>query len=161
MLLNIAAFLAMILGLFLIPLGLPGLWVMILALLVGVTTGAVSVLVLVGLVLLGLVVEVLEFLAVKRMSDRAGGSRKAFWGALAGGLVGALVGVPVPVVGPLIGGVFGTFLGALTVTAMETRDMGGSMRVGWGAALGRGVSMALKVTAGLIILAVGGAALLL
>lgn len=159
MLLNLLALLAMLLGLFLIPLGLPGLWVMILALLVGVVTGAVPVIVFAGLVLLGLLAEIAEFVAVSRMSARAGGSRLAFWAALGGGLVGALVGVPIPIVGPLIGGVLGTFLGALAVTALETREMHGSVRVGWGAALGRGISMAIKVSAGIVVLLVGGAAM--
>jgi len=152
--------LVMIGGLLIIPLGLPGLWVMLLALGVGFLTGYVGWPLLITLIALGLLAEFVEFIAVKRSSERYGGSRKAFWGALAGGLVGALIGLPVPVVGPLIAGVLGTFVGAAAVTVMEGREMRDSMRVGWGAAIGRGIAIAAKMAAAVVVLVSGGFALL-
>jgi len=43
---------------------------------------------------------------------------------------------------------------------VETRAAGSAARVGWGAVLGRAVSVALKSAVGIVILVVGGAALL-
>jgi hypothetical protein len=45
-------------------------------------------------------------------------------------------------------------------TWLETRRLGGSVRAGWGALLGRALAVAIKVFAGLVILLVGGGAML-
>ena len=39
--------------------------------------------------------EVLEFFVLKRMGDKYGGSRGAFWGAVLGGFAGVVVGTPI------------------------------------------------------------------
>lgn len=150
----------MIGGLLIIPFGLPGLWLMLAVVAVGAFTGSVAWWVLVPLVGLGVAAEVLEFVAVRRFSGRSGGSRRAFWGAIAGGIAGAVLGAPIPVLGPLVGGVAGTFVGAAAVTMYERRDVAPALRVGWGAALGRGVAVAIKIAAALVVLIAGGAALL-
>src|SRR5205807_428207 len=96
-----------ILGLLLVPLGLPGLWVMVAGIVgygwltdfrsVGVATiGAVL-----GLAFLG---EIVEWWLGFRLARTLGGSRRSAWGALVGGMVGAVLGVPVPVGGSVIGG---------------------------------------------------------
>src|SRR5216117_2607584 len=95
-----------ILGLLLVPLGLPGLWVMVGGIVgygwltgfrsVGVATiGAVL-----GLAFLG---EIVEWWLGFRLTRTFGGSRRSAWGALVGGIVGAVLGVPVPIVGSVIG----------------------------------------------------------
>ena len=38
--------------------------------------------------------EVIEFVALKKVGERYGASRKAFWGAIIGGFLGLFVGVP-------------------------------------------------------------------
>jgi uncharacterized protein YqgC (DUF456 family) len=96
---------------------------------------------------------------VRRISARYGGSGRAFWGAILGGLVGAAIGTPVPVVGTLVAGVLGTFVGAATASLWETRHAPTAARVGWGAVLGRAASAALKISVGVVVLVVGGAAL--
>lgn len=159
MLLNLLLLLIMLAGLFIIPFGLPGLWLMIGVVAYGTATGTVSWWIFGLLVLVGIAAELLEFLSVKRLSDRHGGSNLAFWGAIIGGLAGAVLGSPVPVLGPLVGGILGTFAGAALVTAWELRHVGSAMRVGYGAALGRGVAIALKVAAALVVLVVGMSAL--
>src|SRR2546425_9992744 len=90
-----------VVGLLLVVLGLPGLWVMVLGV-VGYgwltdfrTVGVVTIAVALGLAFLG---EIVEFWIGFRLAGRYGGSRRAGWGALLGGLVGAVTGGP----GPLI-----------------------------------------------------------
>lgn len=155
MVVEVAAVAAMVLGLLLVPLGLPGLWVMVAALaaavLLGVPVGWGTVL---GLALLAGVGELGEYLAVRVASDRYGGTSRAFWGAVAGGLVGAAAGTPVPVVGTLAGLLLGTFAGAVAAAWLESRDAGRAVRVGWGALLGRAAAAAVKTAAGLVILLV-------
>ena len=103
MLQNVVFLLIMLAGLVMIPFGLPGLWLMIGVVAYGVFIGDVAWWTLAFLVVFGVVAEVLEFFAVKMFSDRYGGSKKAFWAAIAGGIIGAFVGTPVPLVGNVIG----------------------------------------------------------
>lgn len=147
-------------SLLLIPLGLPGLWLMVAAVLVGVLLGEVGWGVLLVSLLAAATAELLEFLLVRRLALRYGGSTLAFWGAIGGGLVGMLIGVPIPVVGPVLAGLAGTFIGAALVTVWQTGEAARAGRVGWGAVLGRAASAAAKTGAGIIILVLGTAALL-
>lgn len=151
----------MVVGLLLIPLGLPGLWLMVGVLAAGALAGAVSWTTLVAVAGLGLLAELGEYLAVQRYSVRYGGDTWAFAGAIVGGILGALVGTPVPVLGSVLGLVAGTFAGAVAVAWYRSRDLTGSLRVGRGAVLGRAAATALKTTAGLVALGVGAAALLI
>lgn len=155
MLQNVVFLLIMLAGLAMIPFGLPGLWLMIGVVAYGVFIGEVSWWVVAILVLFGIVAEALEFFAVKVFSDRYGGSRKAFWGAIAGGIVGAFIGTPVPLVGSVIGALLGTFAGATLVTMHEQRKLAPAMRVGMGATLGRVAATAIKVTVAIVVLVVG------
>lgn len=152
-LVTILLFLAVLAGLVMIPLGLPGLWLVVAALLAG---GALLEAVgwTLPLVALGAaaVAEGVELLTVRAMGKRYGGSPRAFWGAVLGGMAGLFVGVPVPVVGPLITGFLGTFAGAWIVTFLETRDLRRSGQVGWGVLLARTVAVGLKVGVGVALL---------
>ena len=154
-------FTAMIVSLFLIPLGLPGVWIMIAILFLGVVNGMVSGWIFFLLVLLAGFAEFLEFVAVGRMTARYGGTSRTFWGAVVGGLAGALIGTPVPIVGAFIGALLGTVVGAFLLTWHQTRHTAGAARASMGALLGRAVAIALKVFVGLLIIAIGGASLLL
>jgi uncharacterized protein YqgC (DUF456 family) len=84
-----------ILGLVLVPLGLPGLWVMV-AGIVGYgwltdfrSVGVATIAVVLGLAFLG---EIIEAWLGFRFARTFGGSRRSAWGALVGGIVGAVVG---------------------------------------------------------------------
>lgn len=146
-------------ALLLVPLGLPGVWLMVLVLLGVTLAGEVAWLtwgVLAGLALLS---ELVEWGAVAWAGRRYGGSSRAFWGALAGGLVGAVIGAPVPLLGTLIAGAAGTFVGAAAITLHETRSLDTASRVGWGAALARTLAVGMKTAVGVLILVVGGTAL--
>ena len=150
----------MLVGLLLIPVGVPGLWIMAAVAAAAWLLGAVGLWTAVAVVALAAAAELLEFLLLRKMSLRYGGSRGAFWGAMAGGLIGLFVGLPVPVLGPLITAVVGTFVGAAVVTLVETRHVGRSARVGWGTVLGRIAAVFVKVAAGVAMLVVVGVALL-
>jgi uncharacterized protein YqgC (DUF456 family) len=150
----------MVLSLALIPLGLPGLWIMLGVVGIGMWTGAVSIWLFLVLMALVVLAELLEWFAVDRLGRKYGGTRRTFWGALAGGIVGAVVGTPVPVIGSLLGVFAGTMMGASIATWTLVKDSEVALRAGWGALLGRSAAIALKSAAGLVILVAGGAALL-
>src|SRR5213080_471052 len=143
-----------ILGLLLVPLGLPGLWVMVGGIVgygwltdfrsVGVATiGAVL-----GLAFLG---EIVEWWLGFRLTRTFGGSRRSAWGALVGGIVGAVLGVPVPIVGRVIG----SFAGAALFEYSLSRTTGTAVRAGWGAVVGRAAAAAAKIALGIVIAVIG------
>ena len=72
MLLGWIATLVMLLAIFLIPLGLPGLWVMVAVVGVGALLGHVGPAALVIVVAAAALAELLEFLILKSMSARYG-----------------------------------------------------------------------------------------
>src|SRR2546421_5568447 len=109
--------LCLVVGLVLVPLGLPGLWVMVggvvgYGALTGFRTiGIATMAIVLGLALLG---ELVEWWVGFGLTERYGGSRRSGWGALAGGGVGALGGVA----GPVVGGGIGALLGAFARAAL-------------------------------------------
>jgi uncharacterized protein len=151
----------MVVALLLTPLGVPGLWIMVVVLAIGWWVGAVGLLIVGFALVLAAAAEVVEFLIVDRLNVRYGGSRLAFWGAIAGGIAGVIVGMPVPIIGSVIAGFVGSFVGAAVATLYETRHVESAARVGWGTLLGRMWGAAAKVAAGTIILVLGAASLLL
>src|SRR3712207_5504062 len=104
---------ALVIGLILIPFGLPGLWLMVGAALVYsyVAPERLGIWTILGITALAVVAEVIEFVLAGRYARKYGGSRRAGWGAIVGGMVGAIVGVPVPVLGSLVGAFVGAFAG--------------------------------------------------
>lgn len=148
-------------ALFLIPLGLPGIWIMVAVAAVGALGGEVGAFVVMASIALAGAAELAEFLLVKRLSIRYGGSNRAFWGAIVGGLIGMLIGFPVAVIGPLIAGVLGTFAGAAGVTLWEGQRLRLAGRVGWGAIVGRAAAAAIKISAGIAIMIIVGSSLVL
>src|SRR5512142_2159613 len=93
---------AIVLGLIMIPFGLPGTLVMFAAALcyyLLVPGGGIGLFTVIGVGLLMLVAEGLEWLLTARFTKKYGGSRRAGWGAVIGGMIGAFLGVPVPVIG--------------------------------------------------------------
>ncbi len=148
----------MVLSLLVIPLGWPGLWILVALVGLGTALGEVSAGTLLLAVAVAGLAELLELLIVQRMSRRWGGSSRAFWGAVLGGTIGVIMGMPVPVLGPVLAGLVGSFLGAALLALHESRDLLAAGRVGWGVVLGRTLAAFVKVAAGLVILVVGGTA---
>jgi uncharacterized protein YqgC (DUF456 family) len=147
--------LVLLLSLFLVPLGLPGTWIMIAA---GIAfnylapANAISWLAIGLATALATVAEILEFTLSASYARKYGGSRRAGWGAIIGGLAGAFMGVPVPVIGSVIGAFAGAFAGALIAeyTRREATAHSAS-RVATGALIGRLVATALKMAAAVVI----------
>jgi len=147
----------MVLSLFLIPLGLPGTWIM-----VGAAIGYDALVpgdpigwgTIVATLVLAVIAEIFEFSLSARYTKKYGGSRRAGWGAIIGGIIGAIVGVPVPIIGSVIGAFVGSFAGAL-VAEYTRRDAtaGTATRVATGALIGRVVAAAMKTGMGVVIAA--------
>lgn len=142
-------------ALFLIPLGLPGTWVMIAAAmgygyLAGEGIGFPTLILVFGLAIVG---EVIEFTLAARYTRKYGGSRRAGWGAIVGGIIGAVVGVPVPIIGSVIGAFAGAFLGALVAERTRGVGTGEATRVATGALIGRAAAVAAKSAIGVAIAA--------
>ncbi len=150
--------LCLIAGLALVTFGLPGLWVMVLAIIgFGALTefrsvGVVTIAIIVGLAFVG---ELLEAWVGFRYAAKYGGSRRAGWGALIGGLVGAVIGVPIPIIGSVIGSFVGAFLGAALFEYINSAKAKGALGAGWGAIIGRTWAVALKTALGLVIATIG------
>jgi hypothetical protein len=156
-----AIVLLMLVALATIPLGLPGLWLMVVVTLGLTLAGSVGWKVGLGAAAAAAVAEIAEFVVLRHFGRRYGGSPLAFWGAVVGGLAGLFVGVPVPVVGPIVTAFVGTFVGAGLVTWLQTRSLEASTRVGWGLVLARTLAVGLKVATGLALVVVVALALLL
>jgi uncharacterized protein len=143
---------ALLVGLLLIPLGLPGLWLMVgAALLYSYAKPGISIWTIGALTLLALIAEIIEFSLSGRYARKYGGSRRAGWGAIIGGVVGAFVWTPLPVIGPMIGAFAGAFVGAWLAEKTKGTAVGGATRVATGALLGRIVAVAMKVGIGLVL----------
>ena len=148
-------------SLLLVPIGVPGVWLMVVFLAGGLLMGTVSLTLWVSLALLTAAAEIGEFFILKRMGDRVGASPMAFWAAVFGGIAGALIGAPIPVVGSIVAGFVGTFLGAGVVTLVQTRSVGDASRVGATVVVARTLAVALKVAVGVVILVAGGLGMVL
>src|SRR3989454_11263997 len=147
-----------ILGLLLVPLGLPGLWVMV-AGIVGYgwltdfrSIGVATIAVVLGIAFLGEIIEAwLGFCFARTF----GGSRGSAWGALVGGIVGAVMGVPVPILGSVLGAFLGSFAGAALFEYSLSRTPDAAVRAGWGAVVGRAPAAAAKIALGVVIAVLG------
>jgi uncharacterized protein YqgC (DUF456 family) len=128
---------AQLVGLVLIPVGLPGLWVQVGALaLYGWLTGfqTVGAASMIAVLVLAGIGETAEFVL--------------------GGVAGAVVGLPLPILGSVVGAFVGSFAGAALLELTRGRGTVPALKVGWGAFVGRIVATALKAAIGVSIAAV-------
>jgi uncharacterized protein len=145
--------LAIIVGLIMIPFGMPGTLILFAAAFcyfLLVPAGGIGLVTVIAMGVMMAVAEGLEWVLTARFTKRYGGSRRAGWGAVIGGMIGAFVGVPIPIVGPIIGAFVGAFLGAFAFEWSRGTTVGGSGRVAWGAFIGRVVAAAIKVAIGIV-----------
>jgi uncharacterized protein len=147
-------------GLLINLVGLPGIWIMILAAMGFAIAwnehlGWTPVLVCVGF---GLIAEVCEFVAGAAGAKSAGGTKRGMAGAIIGGIVGAIAGsilIPIPLVGTIIGAIVGTGLGAFFIEWGWVGAAGSqATTIAYGAAKGRLIGMILKSVFGAIIAAI-------
>lgn len=139
---------AMLVSIFVVPLGLPGTFIMVcLAILLNYVAAAGIGWVAIGFSLvLAVVAEVLEWTMSARFARKYGGSKRAGWGAIIGGLIGAFAGIPVPVIGSMIGAFAGAFLGALVAEWTQPQsDASLATRVATGALIGKAAATAMKL----------------
>ena len=147
---------AVLAGLFINIMGLPGLWLIVLAAMLyawGFGFALIGTWTLLVVFALAVVAEIIEFVAGAAGSKSAGGSKRGMAGAIAGGLVGGIVGsvmIPVPIVGTIVGSVAGTFVGAYVVELGVGRSHGDSLYISAGAAKGRIWGMIWKSTFGVM-----------
>jgi len=140
--------LAMPAGLIAVVFGFPGTWLILATSVLYSWLTDFSVItyqMLLGLLVLAVAAEVLEFWSGLWGARRYGGSKKAMLGTLIGGLTGAIILTPMLFGFGAVGGAFvGAFFGGFAVTYLEQRKMSEAMRVGWGGLLGRVFAMVFK-----------------
>ena len=141
----------MLLGLVMIPFGLPGTWIIAAAALGYqlLVPDSISIFTIIAVVVLALIGELLEFSLSAKYTKKYGGSRRASWGAIIGGMVGAFMGVPVPIVGSVIGAFVGAFVGAFIGEFSRAGEGGTATRVATGALIGRAIAAAMKIGIGI------------
>jgi uncharacterized protein YqgC (DUF456 family) len=149
---------ALAVGFVLIPIGLPGLWLMVgAAVLHRLFAAADSELDLPLLLMLGgiaLVAELAETVLGVFAARRLGATRWGMAGAFLGGIAGAIVlSIPFPLAGTLLGAFVGAFAGALLLEWVHSRTLRAALRAGAGAFLGRVAAVAVKTAAGVAIIA--------
>jgi len=151
----IVYYLTMLLGILLVPLGLPGEFLVVLATGVFILVAGGEVMgwwVLVVLVLLGILAEVIEFLA-GMVGAKAKGSLWSGVGAVAGGLAGSIIGAPFGlIIGSLAGAFIGTFAGAYLVELYISRHSIQAANVAGTALFARLVGTAVKVAISIIMI---------
>ena len=139
-LLGILFWIVLMAAIAIIPLGLPGTFVIAGATLFygmltdfsSVTVGLVTVLFAVAILL-----ELMEFALAGYMAGKFGGSRTAIVGAVIGGFLGAIIGtVVLPVIGTLFGAFIGAFAGAFIGELTVTTSVNAALLAGIGATLG-------------------------
>ncbi|MEO7084537.1 MAG: DUF456 domain-containing protein [Gemmatimonadaceae bacterium] len=143
---------AILLGLLMIPLGMPGTLVIFAAALcyrILIPLGGIGTTTVLIVGIMTALAEALEWVLSSRFSRRYGGSKRAGWGAIIGGMVGAVMGVPVPIVGSIVGAFLGAFVGAFALEFAGHGGMGQATKVAWGALLGRMAATALKIGIGI------------
>jgi len=128
-------------GFILIPLGLPGTFLIVAAaLLYGVATGFAEITLGTVLALLAaaLLAEGAEALAGILGAKRYGSGNWAVAASMAGGVLGAVLGAPVLFgLGAIPGALAGAFAAAVLVEKAGGRTMGEALRSGWGTFIGR------------------------
>jgi len=147
----VAIVLVQLAALCMIPLGLPGTWLQVLA--AGIVTWSMDRPLWGFVIVLALAVaaEIAETLSGQWGARRFGGSRRAAWGALIGGFAGLFVGTPLPVVGSLVMSFVGTFAGALAGEMVERGRLAPELRVGVGAMIGRALGIGMKLGTAFVI----------
>jgi uncharacterized protein YqgC (DUF456 family) len=144
----------MLIGVAIIPLGLPGAALILACILVYALmtdfNGGISVWLFVFLCIVTVVAETADNWLTALGARRYGASRAAMWLSFLGGLVGAiflgsLAAFVLGPLGPVAGGIIGAFLSVVAYEYYRRRDLRESLRAGWGTFLGRMAGIALKL----------------
>ncbi len=149
--------LGLLVGVLIIPFGLPGTFVIAgLALVHGLMTSFAPLTAgFVGIIfLLAGVGEAVEFFLGAATAKKYGGSKRAMWGAIAGGFIGAIFGTGVlPVFGTIMGALIGAFGGAALAEYSVREDLDNAIKVGFGAFIGALGGKLMKITLSIVMAA--------
>jgi len=156
----ISLLILMLVGLWVVIVGLPGLWIMVAAvILYAALTGwqYVGLWTIVILIVIGILAEIVETVAGGAGAKREGASKRGILGAIVGGILGGLFLtflIPIPIVGTIVGACVGSLLGAMVTEIAIPTELEHSLRIGVGAAKGRLLGILSKLVFGLVILAI-------
>lgn len=154
----IVFYLTMLAGVIIIPFGVPGEFLIVIAALVWwlVTGGhAISLWVVAVLLGIGIIAELIEAGAGFLGASHAEGSIWSSFGAIAGGILGAILGSFIlPVVGSILGALLGTFAGAYLVEYYRTRTFATATSVARGALIGRILGSIAKIFCAVIMIVI-------
>ena len=129
-----------IIGLLVIPIGMPGTFVIFAGAVIynlinwSMELSFTILGVLLGAAILG---EILEYSVGIRAAKKHGASKPAIIGAVVGGIIGAIIGAPVPIIGSLIGLFIGVFAGAFLLELLTKGSPSKAMNSAIGAFKGR------------------------
>jgi uncharacterized protein YqgC (DUF456 family) len=142
----------------LVPFALPGNWLIV------ITTALFawwhaedsifSSYTLIAITALALLGELVEFFGSVVGARKAGARFRGSLGAIIGALAGAVLGtflIPIPLLGTLLGSCAGAAIMAFIFELSSGRRMEDSVRLGFGAGLGRFLGTSTKIALGLLI----------
>ncbi len=142
----------------LVVFGLPGNWLIVISTSLfawwRAEDGVFSIYTLIGITLLSVLGELIEFFAGAGGARKAGASWRGSVGALAGAVTGAVVGtfvIPVPFFGTVIGSCVGAGLGAWALEIFSSREVKRSVQCGLGAGIGQFLGISTKFALGTLI----------
>ncbi len=150
---KILILLAILFSVLIVPLGLPGNWILVaLSLLTSylfpLSPHESSVFPMILMIFFASLGEAIEwgvgFVGGKKMQVSNG----AIWASVAGGLLGAIIGVPVFLIGSLLGLLLGTFLGAFLYEIFITKKLWIALRSALAVFFSRLVASFLKTAIG-------------
>jgi uncharacterized protein YqgC (DUF456 family) len=154
---TILLYLAMVVGLLIIPLGIPGQFLIAAAAALFTLVAGAEVLpwwVVITLACLAVLAEVGEAAAGLLGARKAQGSVCGALGGMAGGIAGAILGSAVtPIIGSLAGALAGTFAGAFAVEYYRTTHAADARAVAKGALIGRIAGSLIKLVTGGVMIA--------
>ncbi len=154
----IVLYLVMIAGIVIIPFGVPGEFLIVIAaLILSLATGGqmLSLWVVAILLALGIIAELIEAAAGFLGASQAEGSIWSSFGAITGGIIGAIAGSFVlPIIGSILGALVGTFAGAYIVEYQRSRTFTAANKVARGALIGRILGSIAKVFCGVVMIVI-------
>ncbi len=150
-----------LIGVALVIVGLPGVWMLALTAVVvqAIWPGLLGWWFVGGVVGIAVAAEITDLIAGAAGAKAAGGSKSAALAAIIGAIIGAVAGtvfIPVPLLGTIAGAVVGAGVSAgLVERGVHQKKWGDSARVARGAATGRLLAIVIKgalaVVAGVVL----------